>query len=167
VRSLPHVPAVALSATLLWAANLSGQTITVNQGEPVVYARGKGARLVPPEVKLIEEKSLEHDANLEAPATPGGNPSNAAKYFAFELAPKEKLSVKLQPEDPNQVGLMAIRPVTPDKMRFQYERLDRIAKPLRSSRFEIENVTEAPYIVVLMVHGHSNYWYRLAIERKR
>jgi len=156
-----------LGAAFLLGVMASAQDISITKDGKPANGVGKGARLVPPQETLIEEKSLEFDSNARAfaPPEPGGDRANGAKFYAFELAPKERLSIQLKGESSNHLGMRTVRPVVPDEMKSQYERSDRVPKALRSSRFDIQNITEKPYTVVLMVYGTVNYWYKLAIER--
>jgi len=157
-------PALAalLCATALWAQDVK----VVADGTTIPYCMGKAAHLVPPSEKFIEEKSLEFDGNINAPKDPGGDPANGAKFYAFVLAPQEKLTVKLKGENSNHLGMTAVQPAVVDRMQSQYVRLERVPRPLRSSRFEIQNITDQPYTIYLMVYGTVNHWYNLTIERK-
>jgi hypothetical protein len=147
-------------------APLAAQEVTITNGEKIPYQEGKGARLVPPEETLIEEKSLEFDANLRGYHDPAGDGANGALFYAFNLAEKEKLSVQLRGENSAHLAMMVVAPTQPDKMRTQFARLERMPRALRSSRFEIQNIADGPYTVVVMVYGTINYWFKLSIERK-
>ncbi len=146
---------------------LAAQVVSITTGEKIPYRDGKGARLVPAGETLIEEKGLEYDANMRGYHDPSGDSANGALFYAFELGSKEKLSVQLKAENSGHLAMMAVTPNTPDKMQTQFARLDRMPRALRSSRFEIQNVTDGPYTVVLMVYGTVDHWFKLSIERKR
>lgn len=151
---------------LVGIPRLDAQTVTITNGEKIPYKDGKGARLVRSEERLIEEQSLEYDANMRSYHDPSGDSANGALFYAFELASKEKLSVQLKGENSGHLAMMAVPPTTPDKMQTQFARLDRMPRALRSSRFEIQNVTDGPYTVMLMVYGTVDHWFKLNIERK-
>jgi hypothetical protein len=156
---------IALCAALA-SASLLGQIVHVTPETRIPYGHGKGARVVLQEEKVIEEKTLEFDANISAPPDPGGDKANGACFYAFVLAPKEQLTVKLKGEDANHLGMIACRPAVADKMTSQFERSERVPKALRSSRFEMQNITSEPYTVVVMVYGTVNHWFKLTVERK-
>jgi len=144
------------------------QEISITKDGKAAKGKWKVARLVPPEEKFIEEKSLEFDSNASkfAPPEPGGDRANGAKFYAFLLSPKERLSIQLKGESANHVGLKAMLPAIPDAMEAQFERTERMPRALRSKVFEVQNVTEKPYTVMLMVYGTVNYWFNLTIDRK-
>ncbi|GEM_PF-6765440 len=162
-----HTLAAGFALAALAFPTLGAQDITPTVGKvELPYSQGKTARLVPPEEKLIEEKSLTFDSNVSAPADPGGDASNGANFYTFVLQPKESLTIRLKAEAANHIGMIAIPPTVKDRMASQFERMARVPKALRSSRFQIENITDKPYTIVLMVHGAVNYWYKMEIERK-
>ena len=159
-------PSLGLAALLCVSALWSQDVKVVADGTTIPYCQGKAAHLVLPSEKIIEEKTLEYDANINAPKDPGGDPANGARFYAFVLAPKEKLTVRLKGENSNHLGMTAVPPAAVDKMQSQYVRLERVPRPLRSSRFEIQNITDGPYTIYLMVYGTVDHWYTLTIERK-
>lgn len=158
----------AFMAFLVAAGTLTAQDVIPGTVGKVPYEAGKGARLVEASETEIVETSLEHDGNIwcKVPSDPGGDKPNGARYYTFMLKPKETLLLRLKADDPNRVGLVAIRPPAKDKMASQFERSDRVPKPLRASRFEIQNITGEPYPLVVAAYGAVNYAYRITIERK-
>ena len=142
------------------------QGVTITNGEKIPYQDGKGARLVPAEETLIEEKSLEYDSNLRGYHDPSGDSANGGLFYAFNLVVNEKLSIRLQGENSAHLAMMLVEPTQPDKMRTQFARIARMPRALRSSRVEVQNITDGPYTIVLMVYGTINHWFKLNIERK-
>lgn len=117
------------------------------------------------EVEIIDEKSLFFSATTGAPLDPGGEPSNGVRFYSFLLRPNEKLSLRLEAERSNRVGMQFLTPSKPGKMSAQFTRLDRMPKTLKSSKQYITNIMDEPYKVVLMVFGTVNHWFKLEIKR--
>ena len=158
---------VLVPGSLVLGSLLGGQTVTPVHGDVQrPFEKGQSARIVEPDELLIEEKTLPFDMSINAPPDPGGEPSRGGKFYTFVLKPKEKLFVKLVAEESNHLGMLAVRPAHPDKMITEYIRLDRMPRALRSSQFQVQNTTDAPYSFVVMVYGGTGYWYKLKLERK-
>lgn len=160
LRTATVLVTLALSYT-----GLAGQDVGNNGGVP--YSAGKAMSVVNRETTVIEEpKGVIFDSNVDSPADPGGEKANGAKYYCFVLQPKEKLSLRLKTDSPNRLGMMPLRPAKMDKMESQFRRVSIMPKTLVSSRFEMKNITDGPYELVVMVYGTVNHAYTLLVERK-
>jgi hypothetical protein len=121
---------------------------------------------VPDEVTVVEEASLVFRASSVGHLhDPGGDRADGIRFYTFKLKPKEKLSVKMEAEDANRIGMYPAAPDKPDGMFPQFTRLQRQPKTLLSSRFDITNVTGETYPLTVVVYGHCNYHYRLHLTR--
>lgn len=173
-----------VACLLVWAVSLSAQEVNITSvgaaapstttGGPVfttppetVVSDNSGAHfmVIADSITSIEEKELAFDATLRAPRDPSGDQSNGVRFYLFTLKPKEKLSLKLEAENPNHVGMEFLQPSKPDRMQREYARLNMMAKTLKSSRQEIRNITSEPYQVGLMVYGRMHHWFKVHITR--
>ncbi len=171
---------------LVWTASLSAQEVNITAkgaaatgattGGPVfttppdaVVSDSSGAHFmaIADTVTSIEEKELAFDATLRAPRDPSGDQSNGVRFYLFTLKPKEKVSLKLEAENPNHVGMEFLQPSKPDKMQREYARLNMMLKTVKSSRQEIRNITSEPYQVGLMVYGRMHHWFKVHITRTK
>ena len=91
---------------------------------------------------------------------------SAYRCYSFTLAPKENLKLRLSSEAHGKILMRFLPKVKQDAMSGQVRRANNAAAPLRASRIEITNVTEAPCLVALLLYGQANYSFRLDIERK-
>jgi hypothetical protein len=91
---------------------------------------------------------------------------SAYRCYSFTLSPKENLKLRLRSEAHGKILMRFLPKLKQDAMSGQVRRANNAAGPLRASRIEITNVTDAPCIVALLLYGQANYSYRLEIERK-
>lgn len=120
---------------------------------------------VPEGVTSIEEKELAFDATLRAPRDPSGDQSNGVRFYLFTLKPKEKLSLKMEAENVNHIGMEFLQPSKPDRMLREFARLNTMLKTVKSSRQDIRNITNEPYQVALMVYGRMHHWFKVQVTR--
>ncbi len=145
---------------------------------------------VPAEVRQIEQESLHPDGMLatstgsskdtaprkELSETTGqwlyvGMPdmdegsTNGLCVFAFTLQPREALDLRMSCE--NEAIIMRIlRPKANDAMAAAISAANFPPTSIRRSRLSIQNPTNRPYTVNLLLYGKVGFPYRLNIERK-
>lgn len=126
----------------------------------------RSADIVPPDVKVLEEKTLFFDATLGGPNDPGGDRANGNRAYIFQLKPGERLFLRLKTSDPNKISMNFPPPLQPGILAAQYHRLQSMPAALRSSKVDFTNISKQPLDFLLLLSGQVNYSYRLGIERK-
>jgi len=146
--------------------------------------------LVPPDVKFLEEASLLREGRLAAltgatnsavvrtetdPNTGmamftgmsdmDAEPANALRVYGFPLQPREILYLKLKAEG-QKIIMRVIKPATQDPMTAAIRQANSPPTVLRRSRLSVQNTTDKPYLVRVLLYGEAGYKYRLDIERK-
>lgn len=158
---------VIISLAVQMGISLFGQTSV--GGTLTAPQRADGMHsvdIVPPDTKVIEEKTLFFDASAGGPNDAGGDRANGNRAYVFQLKPGERLFLRLKTQDPNKISMNFPSPLYPGIMAAQYRRIANMPVPLRSSKVDITNITKQPLDVLLLLSGQVNYSYRLEIERK-
>lgn len=162
-------------------------------GRATVTEKGPDPRSpvpVPAEVRLIEQDTLLHDGMLatitgsakdtaprkETSETTGqqiyvGMPdmdessTNGLRIFAFTLQPVETLDLRLSCKQ-EAIVMRILKPRANDAMARAIASANFPPTSTRRSRLSIQNSTNKPYTVNLLLYGKVGYPYRLDIERK-
>lgn len=146
--------------------SLHGQAGATHLGKKLPPSQGQEAVLVPDDVTVIEESSLEFSASTASGLfDPGGERADGMRFYFFKLKPKEKMAVKMTAERANRIGMSVPTPSKRDGMYSEYMRLSRMVRALLSTQFSITNVTKEPYSVKVLVYGRCNFPYRMDITR--
>jgi len=161
------LPAQAVTTTTPNQAQIASDptVFTTPQGSPATSSAGIHPFEINDNITLIDEKSLFFYASLGIHSDPGGDATNGVRFYSFVLKPKEKMSLRLKAEDSNRVGMEFMSPAKTDPMAREFARLNFMPKVLRSSRMDIKNITDQPYMLVLMAYGRINHWYKIEIKR--
>lgn len=162
--------------------------------EPAIAAKQRPdprtAVPVPAEVRQIEQETLLPDGMLatstgtskdtaprkELSETTGqwifvGMPDtdedsvNGLRIFAFTLQPGETLALRLSCEH-EAIIMRILKPKANDAMASAISAANFPPTSIRRSRLSIQNPTNRPYTVNLLLYGKVGYPYRLNIERK-
>jgi hypothetical protein len=93
-------------------------------------------------------------------------PANALRLYGIIMAPKETIHFRLKAEN-DKIIMRVIKPEPPDAMTGAVRLANAPPTPLRRSRLSIQNVTDRPYAIRLLLYGEAGHKYRLDIEHKK
>ena len=91
----------------------------------------------------------------------------AMRLYGFMLAPGEEISFKMKGESATKLAMRLAQPFVPNGMTPPIQKVNRMPRPLRSSRITIKNILPDPFKLVLMVYGEAGFKYRIEINRAK
>jgi hypothetical protein len=92
---------------------------------------------------------------------------SALRLYGFTLAPGEEITLKMKGESTTKLAMRLASPNVPDGMTPTIQKINRMPRPLRSSRITLKNILAEPFKMVLMVYGEAGYKYRIDIKRAK
>ena len=92
---------------------------------------------------------------------------SALRLYGFTLAPGEEITLKMKGESATKLAMKLASPNVPDGMTPTIQMINRMPRPLRSSRITLKNILAERFKLVLMVYGEAGYKYRIDIKRTK
>lgn len=120
---------------------------------------------IPPQITLIDEKTLYFNSSVRMRAEGALRSSNGVRFYAFTLKPGEKMTLRMTSETSERMGMEFLIPDKSDKMSKEFMRINYMPNPLKRTQAEVKNITDDPYTLVLAVYGFVNNWYKVDIKR--
>lgn len=91
----------------------------------------------------------------------------AMRLYGFTLAKGEEITIKMKGDSATKLAMRLAPPNIPDGMTPTLQKINRMPRPLRSSRITLKNILLEPFRFVLMIYGEAGYKYRIDITRTK